>query len=122
MKAPGRAADFSPRPRNSPFGQEVTIIASHPDFAAVPPAERPLVREGVRVVYVAQMHVRKVGGQKSYFRPHQLLWIVLCRQHFKLTREAWRTLSRCSAGGQNSAHEFTGGVVRWGQAVAHLCG
>lgn len=91
LESPGGGGRFFPLAKELvALGQEVTIIALHPDFAAVPPAERRFVREGVRVVYVAQMHVRKVGGQKSYFRPHQLLWIVLWAT-FQLTREAWRT-------------------------------
>ena len=55
-------------------GHEVTILALHHDFGAL--AERRFTREGVRVWYVGQMHVRKVGSEKFYFKPLPLLWVV----------------------------------------------
>jgi len=55
-------------------GHEVTILALHHDFGAL--VERRFTREGVRVWYVGQMHVRKVGSDKFYFKPLPLLWVV----------------------------------------------
>lgn len=91
LESPGGGGRFFPLAKElAALGHEVTIVALHPDFAAVPPAERRFVREGVRVVYVAQMHVRKVAGEKSYFRPWQLIGIVLWAT-LQLTRAAWHT-------------------------------
>jgi glycosyltransferase involved in cell wall biosynthesis len=53
------------------LGHSVTILALHPDYAAC--RERRFTRDGVAVYYVAQMHVRKVGTSKTYFRTPDLL-------------------------------------------------
>ena len=55
-------------------GHEVTILALHHDFRAL--VERRFTREGVHVWYVGQMHVRKVGSDKFYFKPLARLWVV----------------------------------------------
>lgn len=54
-------------------GHDVTIIAPHHDFG--PDVPREFVRDGVRVFYVAQMHVRKRVGGTSYFGTTALLRI-----------------------------------------------
>jgi glycosyltransferase involved in cell wall biosynthesis len=56
------------------MGHTVTVLALHPDYGAL--EKRSFVRGGVRVRYVAQMHVRKQANSKSYFGPLRLLWIV----------------------------------------------
>lgn len=56
-------------------GNQVTILTLHHDYANC--AERDFVRDGVRVRYLGQMHVHKVGDTKRYFHPLKLIWIVL---------------------------------------------
>lgn len=67
------------------LGYDVRIIALHPDFAQL--KRKSEVIEGVRVDYVAQMHVRKSGNSKTYFSPWQLIWVALIGT-FKLTLAA----------------------------------
>lgn len=55
------------------LGHDVTIVALHHDFG--PDVPREFVRDGVRVFYVAQMHVRKQASGKSYFGTTALLRI-----------------------------------------------
>lgn len=71
------------------LGHEVTILALHPDYAALQPQNRSFVRERVHVRYVGQMHVRKVGNQKSYFKPARLLQVA-SNATLQLTRAALR--------------------------------
>ncbi len=47
------------------LGHEVTLLCLHPDLASC--RERVFRRDGVDVRYVAQMHVRKHAGAKTYF-------------------------------------------------------
>ncbi len=47
----------------------------HSDFANLP--ARKTVISGVKVEYVAQMHVRKSNAGKTYFSPWQLIWVAL---------------------------------------------
>ena len=57
------------------LGHEVTIIALHSDYANLP--DHDSVVDGVKVEYVAQMHVRKQGSQKTYYSSFRLIWITL---------------------------------------------
>lgn len=56
------------------LGHEVVILALHHDFRTA--TQRRFIKDGVRVHYVGQMHVRKVGNSKLYFSPTRLLWVV----------------------------------------------
>jgi glycosyltransferase involved in cell wall biosynthesis len=47
------------------LGHEVSILALHPNLGSLP--QRRLQVNGVKVHYVGQMHVRKVGSHKTYF-------------------------------------------------------
>ncbi len=47
------------------LGNQVSILALHPDLSSL--SQRRLQLGGVKVHYVGQMHVRKVGSQKTYF-------------------------------------------------------
>lgn len=69
------------------LGHDVTILALHSDYAALTPQERDEMREGVRVRYVGQMHVRKTGSRKTYFGPSRLLYNSLLST-FRLARSA----------------------------------
>ena len=55
------------------LGHEVTILALHHNFQTL--TQRRFVTDGVKVHYVGQMHVRKVGNSKFYFSPIHLMWI-----------------------------------------------
>ncbi|MBU0511847.1 MAG: glycosyltransferase family 4 protein [Chloroflexi bacterium] len=57
------------------LGHQVRIAALHSDFSSLDARQQNL--DGVEVHYVAPMHVIKTGNQKSYYRPHQLVWITL---------------------------------------------
>jgi len=56
-------------------GHTVHIIALHHHFESLP--EKSWLSNGVHVYYVAQMHVKKVGSDKTYFNPLQLIWLAL---------------------------------------------
>ena len=47
------------------LGNQVSILALHPNLGSL--SQRRLQVSGVNVHYVGQMHVRKVGSQKTYF-------------------------------------------------------
>jgi glycosyltransferase involved in cell wall biosynthesis len=55
------------------LGHEVTLICLHPDLASC--RERRFERDGVQVRYVAQMHVRKRAGTKTYYPAWALPWV-----------------------------------------------
>jgi glycosyltransferase involved in cell wall biosynthesis len=55
-------------------GLDVSIATLHPDF---PSLERTSFEDqGVRVYYVAPMHVMKRGARKTYYPAHQLIGVV----------------------------------------------
>jgi glycosyltransferase involved in cell wall biosynthesis len=56
-------------------GHQVQIAALHSNFEKL--AKKRLQINGVEVHYVAPMHVMKSGDHKSYYRPHQLAFVVL---------------------------------------------
>jgi glycosyltransferase involved in cell wall biosynthesis len=56
-------------------GNDVTILTLHHDYANC--TCRDFVRDGVRVRYLGQMHVHKIGDTKHYFHPLKLIWVVL---------------------------------------------
>jgi glycosyltransferase involved in cell wall biosynthesis len=57
------------------LGNEVNILALHPNLSAL--SQRHLEKNGVKVHYVGQMHVRKVGSQKTYFSTLGLVRVAL---------------------------------------------
>lgn len=65
-------------------GYPVTILALHSDFANL--QEREFFQEGVKVHYVAQMHVRKSGNETHYFSPMKLVQTSI-KATFALYRE-----------------------------------
>ncbi len=58
----------------SRLGHDVTILALHHDLASLD--RRTYVESNVKVSYVGQMHVRKVGSRKLYFGTSRFLWTV----------------------------------------------
>lgn len=69
-------------------GHTVDIFALHPNIQAL--ASRSLEQDGVRVHYVAPMHVRKVGDQKLYYPPHRMVGIAAAGA-WQLSRAALST-------------------------------
>lgn len=59
------------------LGHEVTILALHSSYGSLDARGTDFIRQGVHVRYVGQMHVRKVGSHKTYFKPSDLLRIAL---------------------------------------------
>ena len=53
------------------IGHQIEIIALHPDYSSL--QETSWTEEGVRVNYVAPMHVKKSGSQKEYYGSSDLL-------------------------------------------------
>lgn len=56
-------------------GHQVDVVALHPDIRSLP--QRQYVDHGIRVSYVAPMHVQKHGSEKTYYPPARLFGIVL---------------------------------------------
>lgn len=67
------------------LGHLVTIATLHPNFASL--QKTRFRRDGVDVWYVAPMHVRKQGNQKSYYATRQLIAVAM-RATAALTRAA----------------------------------
>ena len=57
------------------LGNEVSILALHPDLGSL--SQRRLQVSGVKVHYVGQLPVRKVGSQKTYFSSLGLMRVAL---------------------------------------------
>jgi len=57
------------------LGHKVNVLALHPNLSAL--SQRRLEKDGVKVHYVGQMHVRKVGSHKTYFSTLGLLRVAL---------------------------------------------
>jgi glycosyltransferase involved in cell wall biosynthesis len=55
------------------LGHQMEIAALHPSWQSL--ETRVFLRDGVRVSYVAQMHVRREGNRQYHFNPAQLLWV-----------------------------------------------
>ncbi len=70
------------------LGHQVTIYALHPDYPTL--SAREFAQGGVRVRYVAPMHVRKRGNLKSYYSPGRLIGVA-ARATWQLSRAALRS-------------------------------
>jgi glycosyltransferase involved in cell wall biosynthesis len=68
------------------LGNEVSILALHPNLSGL--SQRRLQVGGVKVHYVGQMHVRKVGSRKTYFSTLGLARVTLA----STLRMGFRTL------------------------------
>lgn len=68
------------------LGHQVSVAALHASFGSL--QHTCFERNGVKVWYVAQMHVRKHGSQKSYF-PARQLFPLATRATWALTRAAF---------------------------------
>lgn len=56
------------------MGHQVDVVALHPDIQSL--HKRQYIDHGVRVSYVAPMHVRKYGSEKVYYPPAKLFGVV----------------------------------------------
>lgn len=76
LHSPAGIGRYGPLARElAHHGHQIRIIALHPDFGTL--TARQFNLDGVDVEYVAPMHVIKRGNQKSYYRPHQLMGVIL---------------------------------------------
>jgi glycosyltransferase involved in cell wall biosynthesis len=55
------------------LGYQVEIAALHPAFNTL--RQRGFVKDGIKISYVAQMHVQQEGNRRLYFRTPQLLFV-----------------------------------------------
>lgn len=89
LDSPSGLGRFGPLARElAPRGYEVTVFALHYDWPHVSPKQYR--DRGVSVVYVGQMHVRKVGPRKSYFTPGRLLAVSLASA-IRLAAAMWQS-------------------------------
>jgi glycosyltransferase involved in cell wall biosynthesis len=70
------------------LGHQVTIAALHTNFSEL--SETDFEREGIRVIYVGQMHVQKEGDRKVYFSPSRMVAIA-AKATWALSRAALHT-------------------------------
>lgn len=74
LDSPSGLGRFGPIARaQAKRGCAVDIVALHPAFDTL--NQTDFVDQGVHVHYVAQMHVRKENGRKTYFTPSQLVHV-----------------------------------------------
>ncbi|MBN1888604.1 MAG: glycosyltransferase family 4 protein [Thermoflexales bacterium] len=91
LESPSGLGRYGPLAKElAQLGHDVSILALHPDFAAL--KQRRFARDKVQVSYVGQMHVRKTGSAKRYFSPARLLGVAALAT-WQLTRAALRTPS-----------------------------
>ncbi|MEW5871899.1 MAG: glycosyltransferase family 4 protein [Chloroflexota bacterium] len=84
LESPSGLGRYSPLAKElARLGHTIHIFALHPDFASL--AQKNFEQDGVKIHYVAPMHVRKHGSLKSYYSTPQLLSVAsqatwqLCR-------------------------------------------
>ena len=66
LESPGGLGRYGPLAKSlARLGHSVCIYGLHPNYAAH--QQRKFIVEGVRVEYVAQEHIKKVGSKKIYF-------------------------------------------------------
>ncbi|MCC7359650.1 MAG: glycosyltransferase family 4 protein [Anaerolineales bacterium] len=73
-------------------GHTVEIAALHPAWGGLSP--RAFERDGVRVRYVAPMHIRRAGARRSYYGPVALLAVTTWAA-WALARAAVRSRAGC---------------------------
>ncbi len=76
LDSPSGLGRFGPLARElAKRGHVVTVFALHYDWPHLSP--RRYDDHGVSVIYLGQMHVRKIGSRKLYFDPGRLLMVSL---------------------------------------------
>jgi len=86
LESPTGAGRFFPLARELVrLGHSVSIAALHSNYRSL--KNRCFLREGVRILYVGQMHVLKTGYEKKYF-PAPLLLIVSAHATISLIKAA----------------------------------
>ena len=86
LESPSGLGRYYPLARElAHLGHQVTIAALHPDYQSL--ENHRFEVEGVRVWYVAPMHVRKIGNVKSYYPASKLL-LLTAQATWQLSRAA----------------------------------
>ena len=86
LESPSGLGRYYPLARELTYlGHQVTIAALHPDYQSL--ENHRFEVEGVRVWYVAPMHVRKIGNVKSYYPASKLL-LLTAQATWQLSRAA----------------------------------
>ena len=86
LESPSGLRRYYPLARELTYlGHQVTIAALHPDYQSL--ENHRFEVEGVRVWYVAPMHVRKIGNVKSYYPASKLL-LLTAQATWQLSRAA----------------------------------
>ncbi len=89
MDSPGGVGRFGPLARELvKLGHEVEVIALHSAFDTLRQTESR--SHGVKVSYVAQMHVYKSGAHKHYFSPLRFV-VIAFKAVLSLARALWRS-------------------------------
>lgn len=89
MDSPSGLGRFGPLARElTGRGYAVTVFALHYDWPHL--SSKQYWDRGVSVVYVGQMHVRKMGPRKSYFTPGRLVTVSLASTT-RLAAALWRS-------------------------------
>jgi glycosyltransferase involved in cell wall biosynthesis len=74
LESPSGLGRYWPLARHlARLGHNIEIAALHPSWQSL--ESRVFLRDGVRVRYVAQMHVRREGNRQHPFNTPQLLWV-----------------------------------------------
>jgi len=93
LESPGGAGRYLPLAKAlTNIGHQITIIALHHNLKNI--REKCFFMNGVKVIYVGQMHVKKIGSSKYYYGLIPLTWIILTGT-IKLTYAA--LITRCEA-------------------------
>ncbi|MDX1616063.1 MAG: glycosyltransferase family 4 protein [Candidatus Promineifilaceae bacterium] len=76
LNSPSGLGRYGPIARQlAGLGHEIEVIALHPNWQQVKP--KSFHDRGVKVRYVGQMHVRKIGPRKIYYSPVKLMAVSL---------------------------------------------
>ena len=93
-------------------GYAVTMAALHSRYDSLD--DRTTIKEGVKISYVAQMHVRKENNQTIYFRAPQLIWysiVATWRLFLFLLKHPVDVVIICKPHPMNSIAGLLGGVL-----------
>ena len=91
LESPSGLGRFWPMAKEmARLGHTVHIYALHPNFEAL--TQTQFAQNGVSIEYVAPMHIRKQGSNKSYYSSFELLQIAF-KASWQLSKSALRTPS-----------------------------
>lgn len=96
------------------LGYKIRILTTHPAFAEL--TERHFWREGVEVLYVGQMHVRRAGNRKTYLSQSEFIRTVArttLRMLWTAVRLPTDAYQICKAQPINGLAGLMAHVLRW---------